>query len=127
MFLTAVCANVAGQQLAGLLALLHSCLDVKGLLAGKHPYVLYYLAAAMRPRMLMTVDGEGKLLPVPVRVGQAIDTVAQVRSPHHLLYALCLNAYFMPCCLPGALGQRGWLWLVSPCFLLVQCCIEQHR
>ena len=50
------------------------------MLAGKHPYVLYYLAAAMRPRMLMTVDGEGKLLPVSVRVGQAIDTVAQVRS-----------------------------------------------
>ncbi len=51
---------------------------MKGMLAGKHPYVLYYLTAAMRPRMLMTVDGEGKLLPVPVRVGQAIDTVAQV-------------------------------------------------
>ncbi len=71
--------SCAGQQLAGLLALLHSCFDVKGMLAGKHPYVLYYLAAAMRPRMLMTVDGEGKLLPVSVRVGQAIDTVAQVR------------------------------------------------
>ena len=51
---------------------------MKGMLAGKHPYVLYYLTAAMRPRMLMTVDAEGKLLPVPVRVGQAIDTVAQV-------------------------------------------------
>lgn len=69
---------VAGQQLAGLLALLYSCFDVKGMLGGKHPYVLYYLAAAMRPRMLMTVDAEGKLLPVSVRVGQAIDTVAQV-------------------------------------------------
>ena len=68
----------AGQQLAGLLALLYSCFDVKGTLGGKHPYVLYYLAAAMRPRMLMTVDVEGKLLPVSVRVGQAIDTVAQV-------------------------------------------------
>ena len=55
---------------------------MKGMLAGKHPYVLYYLTAAMRPRMLMTVDGEGKLLPVPVRVGQAIDTVAQVRDSY---------------------------------------------
>ena len=73
--------GTAGQQLAGLLALLHSCFDMKGMLAGKHPYVLYYLVAAMRPRMLMTVDGEGKLLPVSVRVGQAIDTVAQVPGP----------------------------------------------
>ena len=75
-----VVCGIAGQQLAGLLALLYSCFDMKGMLAGKHPYVLYYLVAAMRPRMLMTVDGEGKLLPVPVRVGQAIDTVAQVHG-----------------------------------------------
>lgn len=68
----------AGVQLAGILALLHSCFDLKAMLGGKHPYVLYYLAAAMRPRMLMTVDPQGKLLPVSVRVGQAIDTVAQV-------------------------------------------------
>ncbi|CAK0782745.1 hypothetical protein CVIRNUC_005940 [Coccomyxa viridis] len=72
---------LSGQQLAGLLALLYSCFDVKGTLGGKHPYVLYYLAAAMRPRMLMTVDVEGKLLPVSVRVGQAIDTVAQAGRP----------------------------------------------
>lgn len=69
------------MQLAGILALLHSCFDLKATLGGKHPYVLYYLAAAMRPRMLMTVDTQSKLLPVSVRVGQAIDTVAQVGSP----------------------------------------------
>ena len=69
------------MQLAGILALLHSCFDLKATLGGKHPYVLYYLAAAMRPRMLMTVDTQGKLLPVSVRVGQAIDTVAQVAHP----------------------------------------------
>ena len=34
----------------------------------------------MRPRMLMTIDESGKLLPVSVRVGQAVDIVAQV---HH--------------------------------------------
>ena len=69
------------MQLAGILALLHACFDLKATLGGKHPSVLYYLTAAMRPRMLMTVDAEGKLLPVSVRVGQAIDTVAQVLYP----------------------------------------------
>ena len=75
----------AGVQLAGILALLHSCFDLKSFLGGKHPSVLYYLAAAMRPRMLMTVDAEGKMLPVPVRVGQAIDTVAQVQHAQTVL------------------------------------------
>ncbi len=75
----------AGVQLAGILALLHSCFDLKSSLGGKHPYVLYYLTAAMRPRMLMTVDTAGKLLPVSVRVGQAIDTVAQVHPLSHVL------------------------------------------
>ena len=85
------CETRAGVQLAGILALLHSCFDLKSFLGGKHPSVLYYLAAAMRPRMLMTVDAEGKLLPVPVRVGQAIDTVAQVPSGY--LISLFLPSY----------------------------------
>ena len=42
---------------------------------------LYYLAPAMRPRMLMTLDAEGALLPTPVRVGQAVDVVAQAGRP----------------------------------------------
>lgn len=57
---------------------MHSALDMKSTLAGNHPHLLYLLASALRPRMLMTLDAEGKLLPVPVRVGQAVDTVAQV-------------------------------------------------
>lgn len=57
---------------------MHSALDMKSTLAGNHPHLLYLLASALRPRMLMTLDSEGKLLPVPVRVGQAVDTVAQV-------------------------------------------------
>ena len=59
---------------------MHSALDMKATLAGNHPHLLYLLATALRPRMLMTLDTEGKLLPVPVRVGQAVDTVAQVSS-----------------------------------------------
>lgn len=43
----------------------------------------------MRPRMLMTLDEEGKMAAVPVRVGQAVDVVAQagawhcIKSPSH--------------------------------------------
>ena len=100
---------------------------MKGTLAGKHPYVLYYLAAAMRPRMLMTVDVEGKLLPVSVRVGQAIDTVAQVpgaplhhphhcsdhnRSVHMTLHAACQSTHRD---VAGAITRASaWMSLRAP-------------
>ena len=71
----------AGVAVAGILAVLHCCLDLKATIGGRHPAALFYLAAAMRPRMLMTVDEAGALLPVPVRVGQAVDVVAQARPP----------------------------------------------
>lgn len=35
----------------------------------------------MKPRMLLTLDGEGQLLSVPVRLGQAVDVVAQAGRP----------------------------------------------
>ena len=58
---------------------MHASFDLKATLGGQHPHLFFLLASALRPRMLMTLDTEGKLLPVPVRVGQAVDTVAQVR------------------------------------------------
>lgn len=70
--------QIAGCSLAGILAVMHSALDLKATLGGKHPHLFFLLASALRPRMLMTLDLDGKLLPVPVRVGQAVDTVAQV-------------------------------------------------
>ena len=77
------CALGAGVALAGILVLLHASLDMKALIAGKHATLLYALTPAMRPRMLLTLDSEGQLLPVPVRVGQAVDVVAQVRDFIH--------------------------------------------
>jgi 26S proteasome regulatory subunit N1 len=68
----------AGVALSGLLTVLYSCLDLKSTLAGPHHYLLFTLATAMKPRMLMTLDEKGALLPVPVRVGLAVDVVAQV-------------------------------------------------
>ena len=56
-------------------------MDMKATIGGRLHSILYYLAIAMRPRMLMTLDGEGALLPAPVRVGQAVDVVAQAGRP----------------------------------------------
>ncbi|XP_024533370.1 26S proteasome non-ATPase regulatory subunit 2 homolog A [Selaginella moellendorffii] len=67
--------------IAGIVAVLHACLDMKAIILGKYHYVLYYLVLAMQPRMLMTVDENLKPLPVPVRVGIAVDTVGQAGRP----------------------------------------------
>ena len=57
--------------------MLHSAMDMKATIGGRLHSALYYLAVAMRPRMLMTLDGDGALLAAPARVGQAVDVVAQ--------------------------------------------------
>lgn len=67
--------------LAGIVTLLHACLDMKAIILGKYHYVLYFLVLAMQPRMLLTVDENLKPLSVPVRVGQAVDVVGQAGRP----------------------------------------------
>ncbi|KAG2717390.1 hypothetical protein I3843_03G174900 [Carya illinoinensis] len=67
--------------LAGIITMLHACLDMKTIILGKYHYVLYFLVLAMQPRMLMTVDENLKPLSVPVRVGQAVDVVGQAGRP----------------------------------------------
>uniref|UniRef100_U5EY74 26S proteasome non-ATPase regulatory subunit 2 n=1 Tax=Corethrella appendiculata TaxID=1370023 RepID=U5EY74_9DIPT len=66
---------------AGLLATLVSFLDVKNIILGKSHYLLYTLATAMQPRMLVTFDEDLTPLPVPVRVGMAVDVVGQAGKP----------------------------------------------
>ncbi|KAL1493428.1 hypothetical protein ABEB36_011485 [Hypothenemus hampei] len=66
---------------AGLMATLVGFLDVKSIILGKSHYLLYTLAAAMQPRMLVTFDEELNALPVPVRVGLAVDVVGQAGKP----------------------------------------------
>jgi 26S proteasome regulatory subunit N1 len=67
--------------LGGMLILLHSCLDLKNNLLDKSHYLMYYLACAMNPRMLITVDKELSWLPVTARVGLAVETVGQAGKP----------------------------------------------
>ncbi|XP_052177736.1 LOW QUALITY PROTEIN: 26S proteasome non-ATPase regulatory subunit 2 homolog A-like [Diospyros lotus] len=69
------------RALAGIVTLLHACLDMKAIILGKYHYVLYFLTLAMQPRMLLTVDENLKPLSVPVRVGQAVDVVGQAGRP----------------------------------------------
>ncbi|XP_065875690.1 26S proteasome non-ATPase regulatory subunit 2 homolog A-like [Euphorbia lathyris] len=67
--------------LAGLVIMLHACLDMKAIILGKYHFVLYFLVLAMQPRMLLTVDENLKPLPIPVRVGKAVDVVGQAGRP----------------------------------------------
>merc|ERR1712083_1087573 len=66
---------------AGLMSVLVALLDVKTTILGKSHYLLYGLATAMQPRMLVTFDEELRALPVSVRVGQAVDVVVQAGKP----------------------------------------------
>ncbi|KAM3287194.1 26S proteasome non-ATPase regulatory subunit 2 A isoform X1 [Capsicum chacoense] len=72
---------LSATALAGLITVLHICLDMKAIILGKYHYVLYFLTLAMQPRMLMTVDENLKPLSVPVRVGQAVDVIGQAGRP----------------------------------------------
>lgn len=47
---------VRPTAMAGLLAFLHSCFDMTGLVLDKAHYMVYTLSLAMHPRMLMLVD-----------------------------------------------------------------------
>lgn len=85
--------------LAGLMATLVAFLDVKNskknlickfvsikysllsVILSKSHYLLYSLATAMQPRMLVTFDENLSPLPVPVRVGVAVDVVGQAGKP----------------------------------------------
>ncbi|CAF0824385.1 unnamed protein product [Didymodactylos carnosus] len=67
--------------LAGILAVLVAFIDVKSTIVGKYHYLLYFLSLAIQPRMLVTFDESLRPLPVPVRVGQAVDVVGQAGKP----------------------------------------------
>jgi len=66
---------------AGLLSTIISFLDVKQTILSKSHYLLYGLATAIQPRMLVTLDEFCQPLPVSVRVGQAVDVVGQAGKP----------------------------------------------
>jgi len=64
-----------GNAVAGLLALLVSFTEAREFVLGKHHWQLYWLAMAMFPQFLITLDEDGAEKDVTVRVGQAVNTV----------------------------------------------------
>jgi len=72
---------LSGPAMGALLIVMHCCLDLKNTILDKLHFLLYFLATAMHPRMLMTMDEKGELLPVSVRVGLAVETVGQAGRP----------------------------------------------
>lgn len=74
--------------LASLLTVLHCGTNPTATLCGKPAYMLYYIVPAIRPRMLLTVDESGDVVPVSVRVGTAVDTVAQAGQPKSITGAI---------------------------------------
>lgn len=57
---------------SGLLSVLHAALDMENTILDTSHYILYTIATAIQPRMLITVDEDLNPLPVSVRVGQAV-------------------------------------------------------
>ncbi|KAA0153928.1 hypothetical protein FNF29_02916 [Cafeteria roenbergensis] len=57
-------------------------LDLSGTLLGRHHSLLFCLAPAFLPRMVMTVDADtSEPVPVDVRIGTAVETVGQAGNP----------------------------------------------
>ncbi|XP_017799271.1 PREDICTED: 26S proteasome non-ATPase regulatory subunit 2-like [Habropoda laboriosa] len=67
--------------LAGLLVVMVAFLDCQNLILGRSHYLMYCLALAMEPRWLVTLDENLQSLPVPVRVGHAVDVVGKAGNP----------------------------------------------
>lgn len=66
---------------SGLLAVLVAMMDARLFITSDSHYLLYFLATAMHPRFLITLDENLKPLTVNVRVGQAVDVVGQAGRP----------------------------------------------
>lgn len=63
--------------MSGILACLVACFDMENNIFKHRHYFFYSLVCAMKPRMLVTLDEELKQINVAVRVGKALDVVAQ--------------------------------------------------
>ena len=67
--------------LGGLLTVAFACINTDKLIIDGDPLLLYFIAPAIGPRFLVTLDEELNILPVQVRVGSAIDVVGQAGRP----------------------------------------------
>jgi len=72
---------MSGSSVAGILTIMHACMDMKATILDKYHYILYFLAPSINPRYMSTVDTDLKPISVSVRVGQAVETVGQAGRP----------------------------------------------
>lgn len=70
-----------GPAVAGVLTVLHACLDMKGTILDKFHYIMYYLSMSINPRVMTTVDTDLKMVNISTRVGAAVETVGQAGRP----------------------------------------------
>lgn len=66
---------------AGLLSTLLAFTDAKGFVLDQSHWMLFWLASAIHPRFLVTLDENLEAVPVSVRVGKAVDVVGQAGKP----------------------------------------------
>ncbi len=69
------------RGIAGVLITLFSFTETEALICGKHQFLLYSLALAMKPKFVMTVDENLKPKDVQLMIGQAVDIVGQTGNP----------------------------------------------
>ena len=67
--------------IAGVLTTLFAFTETEGLLCGKHQFLIFSLALAMKPKLIMTVDENLKPKDVQLMIGQAVDIVGQTGNP----------------------------------------------
>ena len=68
-------------SLASLIVVVYTALFMKTTLLSRYHYLLYFLIAGATPRMLITLDKDLKLLPIPVRVGQKLNLAGVAGTP----------------------------------------------
>lgn len=69
---------------ASLMIIAVTMLDMQHSILEANHYLIYYLGLAFYPKMLFCLDEDLKELDVNVRVGQAVDVVAQVGKPRKI-------------------------------------------
>jgi 26S proteasome regulatory subunit N1 len=106
-----------GPALAGIVVVLLAALEPRATLHDKWHVLLFALAPAIAPRSLSFVDEAGAPLVVEVRVGTAVDTVAQAGRPKSITGFQTLSS-------PVLLGVKDRAELVDDTFIAAAAVLE---
>lgn len=74
--------NINKNALSSLLVLAFACIELDEIFRDNNSLLLFaFVSPAISPRFLVTLDEDLKILPIQVRVGQAVDVVGQAGRP----------------------------------------------